>query len=246
MHIAAFADVHANLTALRAVLRDIDAHGPFDLVVSNGDQIFGGPRPLETWQELERIGAYCLCGNTERDLGTGEFPPAPAGGRWRDRILEVFDWTMEALPGEIIARAAALPRRLERDIDGGPLLVISHANGINLDDFIWADTDPAELDRLIGTPRPALLVVGHIHAPMDLQVGPTRVLRAGSVGLMYEANAYNQACIGPRSPGTRRAARGTAEARRMRCSGTTVLAEIAAGDAVGYPGTEILPGYERA
>ena len=242
MHIAVVADVHANLTALRAVLRDIDARAPFDLIVSNGDQILGGPRPLETWRELERIGAYCLRGNTERDLGTGKFPPAPAGGRWRDRILDVFDWTIEALPGEVIARAAALPRRLELGIDGGPPLVISHANGVNLDEFIWADTDPAELDRLIGAPRPALLVVGHIHAPLDLQVGPTRVLRAGSVGLMYEANAFNRAHW---TEITWDAPRGawTAEPHAVIWDHT---AEIAAGRAVGYPGTEILPGYERA
>ncbi|MCY3782977.1 MAG: hypothetical protein OXG79_04225 [Chloroflexi bacterium] len=40
---------------------------------------------------MQRIGACSLCGNTERDLGTGEFPPTPAGGRWRDRILGAFD-----------------------------------------------------------------------------------------------------------------------------------------------------------
>ena len=242
MHIAVVSDIHANLTALRAVLRDIDARAPFDLIVSNGDQILGGPRPLETWQELQRIGAHCLRGNTERDLGTGEFPPEPAGGRWRDRILDVFDWTIEVLPGDVIARAAALPRRLELDIDGGPLLVVSHANGVNLDEFIWADTDPAELDRLMGTPRPALLVVGHIHAPLDLQVGPTRVLRAGSVGLMYEANAFNQAHWTEISWDAPRGA-WTAEPHAVTWDHT---AEIAAGRAVGYPGTEILPGYERA
>ena len=242
MHIAAFADVHANITALRAVLRDIEAHGPFDLVVSNGDQIFGGPRPLETWRELEHVGAYCLCGNTERDLGTGQFPPAPAGGQWRDRILEVFDWTMGTLPDEVRELAAQLPQRLDLRIDHGPLLVISHANGVNLDDFIWADTEPAELDRLIGTPRPALLVVGHIHAPLDLEVGPTRVLRAGSVGLMYEANAFNEAHW---TEITWDAQRHAWDAERHAVTWDHT-AEIAAGHAAGYPGTEILPGYERA
>ena len=242
MHIAAFADVHANLTALRAVLQDIDDHGPFDLIVSNGDQILGGPRPLETWQELQRIGAYCLCGNTERDLGIGQFPPAPAGGQWRDRILEVFDWTMDAVPADVRVRAAGLPQRLDLSIDNGALLVISHANGVNLDDFMWPDTDPSELDRLTGTPPPALLVVGHIHAPMDLKVGPTRVLRAGSVGLMYEANAYNQAHWTEITWDAPRRA-WTAEPHAVIWDHT---AEIAAGRAVGYPGTEILPGYERA
>ena len=37
MHMAVVSDVHANLTALRAVLRDIDARARFDLIVSDGD-----------------------------------------------------------------------------------------------------------------------------------------------------------------------------------------------------------------
>ena len=242
MHIAAFADVHANLTALRAVLRDIDAHGPFDLVVSNGDQIFGGPRPLDTWRELERVGAYCLCGNTERDLGTEQFPPAPAGGQWRDRILEVFDWTMDALPDEVRELAAQLPQRLDVRIDHGPLLVVSHANGVNLDDFIWADTDPGgarPLDR-----NAASGVAGRRSHPRSVGPGggPTRVMRAGSVGLMYEANAFNEAHwteITWNAPGHA----WHAERHAVTWDHT---AEIAAGRAVGYPGTEILPGYERA
>jgi predicted phosphodiesterase len=242
MHIAVFADVHANLTALRMVLRDIEAHRPVDLVVSNGDQIFGGPRPLETWHELEQASIYCLLGNTERDIGCGKFSPEPAGGERREQILEVFDWTMEALPVDVRSAAAQLPERLDVRVDGGPLLTVSHANAVNVDDFIWADTDQAELERLIGKPSPQLLVVGHIHAPLDLQVGSTQVFRPGSVGLKYEPSAYNVAHWTEISwDGSRRT--WTAERHEL---GWDHRAEIEAGRQADYPGTNILPGYDRA
>ena len=44
MRIAVFTDVHANLTALRAVLDDVEKRGPYDHIVSAGDQLSGGPR----------------------------------------------------------------------------------------------------------------------------------------------------------------------------------------------------------
>ena len=242
MHIAVFADVHANLTALRTVLHDIDARGPFDLAVSNGDQVFGGPRPLETWRELEQAGVYSLLGNTERDIGCGQFPPEPVGGRHRARILEVFDWTMDVLPADVRMAVAALPNRFDVRVDGGPLLTVSHANGVNLDNFIWAETDQSELECLIGTPSPELLVIGHIHAPLDLQVNSTQVMRAGSVGLKYESSAYN---VAHWTEITWDATQSKWDVERRELT-WDYRAEIEAGRAARYPGTDILPGFDRA
>ena len=73
-------------------------------------------------------------------------------------------------------------------------------------------------------------------------MGPTRVVRAGSVGLMYEANAFNEAHW---TEITWDAPRHAWDAERHAVTWDHT-AEIAAGHAAGYPGTEILPGYERA
>ena len=98
MRIAVLTDVHANLTALRAVMDDIRARGPFQLVVSAGDQLLGGPRPLEVWDTLEAAGVTLLMGDTERDLALGSFKAVPGRGLRRDLILAVFDWTVKLLP----------------------------------------------------------------------------------------------------------------------------------------------------
>ena len=182
MRIAVLTDVHANLTALRAVLADIRAHGPFHLIVSGGDQLCGGPRPLETWDELESAGVTMLKGDTERDLALGSFKPVPGRGLRRDLILSVFDWTLQLVPPGLRERVAALPEQLRLRVDGGPELLLAHANGVNLDDFIWADTPPDDLERLIGPNPPALMVVGHIHAPLELEFNGATILRPGSVG----------------------------------------------------------------
>ena len=242
MRIAVFSDVHANLTALRAALEDISAHGPFHLVVSNGDQLVGGPRPIETWNELRRQGVYTLLGNTERDLGVGEFSTGTAKGRRRDLIVEVFEWTLEGLSPQVRAAAASLPRELRLQIDEGPALLVTHANAANLDDFIWADTEPAELDRLVGRPAPGLLVVGHIHASLELEFDSTRIVRPGSVGLKYEPHWYNVAhWVEVAWEDTRRE-----WISQIHTVTWDHRAEIEAGQRVGYPGVEILPGFDRS
>ena len=239
MRIAVLTDVHANLTALRAVLADVRARGPFHLVVSAGDQICGGPRPLETWNELEAAGATLLKGDTERDLAIGSFKAVPGRGLRRDLILAVFDWTLKLVPPEMRERAAALPERLRLQVDDGPELLLAHANGVNLDDFIWADTPAAELQRLIGPRPPALMVVGHIHAPLELEFNGTTILRPGSVGLKYEpqwAGLAHWAEVWWDSPRA-------AWAYRVRQVEWDHRQEIEIGRAVGYPGVRILPGY---
>ena len=239
MRIAVLSDIHANLTALRAVLADIRAQGPFQLVVSIGDQLLGGPRPLEVWDELESAGVTVLMGDTERDLALGSFKAVPGRGLRRDLILAVFDWTLKLVPADLRERAAAMPRNLRLQVDNGPELLLTHANGVNLHEFIWADTPAAELERLIGPNPPALMVVGHIHAPLELVYKTTTIVRPGSVGLKYEpewADVAHWADIW--WDGERRE-----WAYRLRQVGWDHRIEIEAGRAVNYPGVRILPGY---
>lgn len=66
MRIALIADIHANLPALQAVLRDIKRKHCPDMIVSLGDQINLGPCPRETLELLKENQATCLHGNHER------------------------------------------------------------------------------------------------------------------------------------------------------------------------------------
>ena len=239
MRVAVLTDVHANLTALRAVLADIRAREPFQLVVSAGDQLCGGPRPLETWDELQAVGATMLKGDTERDLEIGSFKSVPGRGLRRDLILAVFDWTMKRVPADLRERAATLPKYLRLRVDNGPELLLAHANGVNLHEFIWADTPAGELERLIGPNPPALMVAGHIHAPLELEYKTTTILRPGSVGLKYEphwAGVAHWAEVWWDSAST-------AWDYRVHQVDWDHRLEIEAGRAVNYPGVRILPGY---
>ena len=65
MRIALVADIHSNIAALEAVMKDIKKHSP-DRIISLGDQVNLGPCPRETMDLLKAEGVTCLHGNHER------------------------------------------------------------------------------------------------------------------------------------------------------------------------------------
>jgi len=67
VRIAVLNDVHGNVRALEAVLRDVDGAG-VDAIVLGGD-IFAGPWPAETYELLAPIeNAIWIRGNADREL----------------------------------------------------------------------------------------------------------------------------------------------------------------------------------
>ncbi len=79
MRVAVLADIHGNLPALEAVLRDVEAAG-VDAVVLNGD-LADGPMPAQTLDRLDDLGGQAIWvrGNTDRwlaDAFDGTFQPS--------------------------------------------------------------------------------------------------------------------------------------------------------------------------
>jgi predicted phosphodiesterase len=85
MRIAALYDIHGNLAALDAVLRDVERAAP-DRIVIGGD-VAAGPFPLETLDRLAALGerALYLYGNADRGMLASRAAPAPEGDLWAQR-----------------------------------------------------------------------------------------------------------------------------------------------------------------
>lgn len=107
--IAFISDVHANLEALTAVLRDVDAARP-DLLVSLGDTINYGPDPRECLRLVDEAADIVLAGNHEKEAA------APEPDELEGDARELLDWTVRQLEGlhawermreDLLARGAA-------------------------------------------------------------------------------------------------------------------------------------------
>ena len=67
MRLAIVSDIHGNLSALEAVLTDLDACSP-DLILHGGDLAAGGARPREVVDRVRGLGWKGVLGNTDEML----------------------------------------------------------------------------------------------------------------------------------------------------------------------------------
>ena len=115
MQIAVFSNVQGNLSALRAVLADIDARaGTIDRIICAGDVVGRGPEPNEVLDLLQEREVATVLGNYDDAvafdrIGSGvDFPDEAA--EEADRIA--IDWTRQQLTPANLAYLQRLPRNL--------------------------------------------------------------------------------------------------------------------------------------
>lgn len=88
---AVLSDIHANLAALKAVLKDAEDQGA-RAFWSLGDVVGYGPQPNECLEELQKAKAFCIAGDHERAcLDDWEL------GALREEAAWVIRWTRERL-----------------------------------------------------------------------------------------------------------------------------------------------------
>ena len=88
MLVALISDLHGNLTALEAVLADLERERP-DRVVCLGDVAATGPQPRETLERLRESGYPVVMGNADAEL-LGDIPEAE--GEEGRKIAEIDRW----------------------------------------------------------------------------------------------------------------------------------------------------------
>jgi predicted phosphodiesterase len=199
--IALLSDIHANLGALEAVLRDVDALSP-DLVVVLGDTINYGPEPRECLELVDAVADVVLAGNHEKEAAL------PMPDEMESDAREMLEWTVTQLEGLHVwerMRAALLtdPNACaQRVVDG---LHFVHATAAKpFEQYLWPGHPNyhlhlnAQLDQFLCELLEGFSAmhsfVGHTHAPTVLTSYANREL-------FPIANDWNRKLtfIGPRS-----------------------------------------------
>lgn len=194
MRIAVISDIHGNLTALEAVLRDIKERG-VDQVVNLGDLVFRGPYPSEVLAALQDLKAPTLRGNTEDWLfeDWGEAVP----GDFRPKVVE---WTRAMLHPDELAYLRDLPFSLRLELDDNRFLLV-HASRRSTEDGFLPDTHEEKLLELLGPPDHDGLVAGHVHRQFLRRAAGRLLINPGSVGLPFDGDPRAAYCILDSAPG---------------------------------------------
>lgn len=98
--IAVISDVHGNVTALQAVLADIQARG-ISRIVNLGDVVGKGPRGSEAIRLIRDACEVTVRGNWDSFIARGNVRVSPVGQWTRDELSEHDLTWLAALPGTI-------------------------------------------------------------------------------------------------------------------------------------------------
>jgi diadenosine tetraphosphatase ApaH/serine/threonine PP2A family protein phosphatase len=169
-------DVHGNLPALEAVLRDATAQGAerFGL---GGDYALFGAFPAETVARLRELDAFWIRGNGERWTGDPGADDAP------EPMRPAIAACRDALGPGLVSELAALPFD---HVEAGARFC--HASPVS--DMRSFLPEPADADaELLEGVRDELLVFGHTHLPFErVAASGTRLVNPGSVGLPFDGD----------------------------------------------------------
>ena len=182
--VAALYDIHGNLPALEAVLRDVRDAG-VDRIVIGGD-VLPGPMPRECLTHLLDLDLpiQFIQGNGDREViaPTGAVPEV---------YRESMRWNAAQLSPAEIQILASWPLTCRTTVDGLGDVLFCHATPRNDTEIFTRQTPDEPLLPIFGTLGVPLAVCGHTHMQFDRTIGTVRVVNAGSVGMPFgEPGAY--------------------------------------------------------
>jgi putative phosphoesterase len=175
---AIISDIHGNLKALLAVLKDINSR-QIDTIINLGDSFFGALEPEEVGQILCENPMIAISGNTDRE------------------ILESLDTTsekpnMERVKAELSPRSIAWLKKLPGTTTVDDLFFVCHGtpesdneyllekvtpNGV----FIYTDEELIEKTRSV---QQRIILCGHSHVNRTIYLSNEKIIiNPGSVGL---------------------------------------------------------------
>lgn len=160
MRLALIADIHANLQALRAVLRAVTTAERVDRVVCLGDTVAYNANPNECIGLLRSFCEACVAGNHDRDVVFGD---PLIGTSSVARIAQ--EWTKRQLTADNVRWLEALPNKL---IEPGEYMAVHgcYLNTTHVNGYITQTMLGANLRAIANNQDwPALGFCGHTHVP---------------------------------------------------------------------------------
>jgi predicted phosphodiesterase len=197
MRVAVLADIHANLIALEAVLRDVDRQGVDGMIVA-GDST-GGPQQQEVIRRLRGLGSWMIRGNGEDYLVA--YDTARPNDVWQQSPQWApLRWFYRQLDREMLDFITSLPEQRVVSMDDTPLIRVVHGSPRDVNEHMIPEGDPLAVrafrqagllgagvspkplgQHLTDVPEP-VLVCGHSHIPWLQRLEGQLVLNPGSVG----------------------------------------------------------------
>ncbi len=219
MRVAVMSDIHGFSLALDAVIADLEATGPYDLVIVAGDLCEVGPDPAGVVARLwARPRWIVLKGNTDDD------------------IVMAAETSQEWFPGhqigpEGVRWLSSLPLTHRVQPPGEPAvsrsLLVAHANPHDLRGRLDPAASDAELREVLGGASFGTLAFGHVHISYQRELDGHELVDVSAVGNPKDGDLRCRYGVFTWEP---TAGRWRSEIRRLPYPLDATLAQIRASD----------------
>lgn len=191
MRYALISDIHANLPALQAVLKDIRGKPDVTATYHLGDLVGYAPWPDEAVALLRDTKVSDVAGNYDSTVGTDY---KHCGCKYENPRQEElshlsYEWTRKHVSPETKAYLASLPFRTDVKALGGhvsgPSLILVHGTP-TLNTVYWTEDRPdsfcLQMATIAGAKSGDVIAFGHTHKPWYRVVEGIHFVNTGSVG----------------------------------------------------------------
>lgn len=187
MHYAILADIHSNLVAFQAVLRDMDDKGKADEIWCLGDIVGYGPEPHACIELLRQYKHICVAGNHDwaaiGKLDISDFNPY---------ATQAILWTRQQLSAGDVDYLQNLPQRMKRNdftlVHGSPRYPI------------WEYLEPGwltteDVEDNFNRFDTKFCLVGHSHKPIVFQQDSSGRYFVGRIPSEIKVSSQNNRLI---------------------------------------------------
>ncbi len=180
INVALIGDVHGNLPALEAVLRDAHAAGAAT-IWNLGDFVGYGPFPDEVVCRLRRQRAASILGNYDKKVLAFRRKRKKWQVTKAPKKYLAFEFAYRKLSQGSRRYLQSLPRELRIGL-GPHRVLLTHGSPAAVDEALGPETPDDRLAYLAGIADANLVACGHSHCPFVRQVDGVQFVNPGSVG----------------------------------------------------------------
>ncbi len=191
--VAVLADVHGNLPALEAAMRDVEEAG-VEQVIVNGDMVNRGPEGVAVMERLAATGWTMVLGNHDDLMRMWvERDPSLPSSWFGDPFWRATGWCAERLAeAGWLERFATLPMTVAIEPEAGPRMLVSHGSPRHYREGYGTYLADEAISEIVEMHPFDVLVGSHTHRPLIRRWGRHLVLNSGAVGTPFNGDPRAQ------------------------------------------------------
>ena len=185
MKIAIISDIHGNIQALEAVMKNIKQE-KCEKIFCLGDLAMAGPEPsktIEKIRELQRTTDFTLIqGNTDEMIANCDNQILHMLKENNPIMANALQSDIQEVSEEQKLFLRNLPKHKETEIEGTKILLV-HGSPRKNNENIYPDLKIEEVEEMISGTNADIIFCGHTHVPCGYQTNTKQtVVYVGSVG----------------------------------------------------------------